>query len=130
MLYRDGVDVRITQTFSKPPRLSIYSRSTTLTVNMLKIAKRPRTRCIQESPKLTICQTSSSFNKRHSSSLTHAPPWFSHKSTPCTQAANRIFVLSSQKQLGIKLQTPNTLFEKTSLPCHEAPTQQGRRSLR
>ena len=35
------------------------------------------------------------------------PPWFSHKSTPRTQAMclldNRIFVLSSQKHLGIKL---------------------------
>ena len=30
--------------------------------------------------------------------------------------ANRIFVLSSQKQLGIKLQTGSTLFEKT--PSH------------
>ena len=29
--------------------------------------------------------------------------------------ANRIFVLSSQKLLGIKLQTANTLFEKTPL---------------
>ena len=40
--------------------------------------------------------------------------------------ANRIFVLSSQKQLGINLQTGRTLFERTPLPCHEAPTQQGR----
>ena len=57
-------------------------------------------------------------------------PWFSHKSTPRTQAmcllANRIFVLSSPKHLGIKLQTANILFEKTPWPCHEVPTQQGR----
>ena len=51
-------------------------------------------------------------------------PWFSHKSTPHTQVmclfANRIFVLSSQKHLGINLQVANTVFEKTPLPCHEA----------
>ena len=34
--------------------------------------------------------------------------------------SNRIFVLSSQKHLGINLQAANTVFEKTPLPCHEA----------
>ena len=89
-------------------------------------------RFIRELPKLMICPTSSSS----SSSIDIAPqsrtrsPWFSHKSTLRTEAmcllANRIFVLSSQKHLGINLQAANTLFEKTPLPCHEASTQQGR----
>ena len=44
-------------------------------------------------------------------------------------SANTIFVLSSQKQLGIKLQTANTLFEKTPLSCHEAYSAGARSAL-
>ena len=60
------------------------------------------------------------------------PPWFSHKSTPRTQAmcilANRIFVLSSQKHLGIKLQTANTLFEKDAIALSRGAYSAGARS--
>ena len=49
-------------------------------------------------------------------------PWFSHKLILHTQAvcllANRFFVLSSQKYLGINLQAANTVFKKTPLSCH------------
>ena len=71
--------------------------------------------------KLTIFPSSTSSS---SSSIGTRSTWFSHKSTQSTQAMCRIFVLSSQKHLGINLQTASTLLEKTPLPCHEAPTQQ------
>ena len=55
----------------------------TLTFNMLKIAKQPRTRSM---PKLTISSSSSSSFIDIAPHSRTRPPWFSHKSSPRTQA--------------------------------------------